>query len=80
MAFYLFVPDRGRCYFELSLAPGYSISYASLNEIQSAAKAIMSKCRAGGTLQGGSLSNIGEPIQASGVAAMLKARCWTSRS
>ena len=59
IAFYSFVTDRGRCYIELSLAAGYSISYASLNEVQSAAKAIMMKCRVGGILQGGSLSNIG---------------------
>ena len=80
LAFYIFVTDRGRCYIELDLAAGYSISYASLYEVQSAAKAIMSKCTVGGTLQGGSLNNIGKPIHASAVAAMLKARCWTSRS
>ena len=80
VVFYLFVTDRGRCYIELSLAAGYSISYASLYEVQSAAKAIMLKCRTGGTLQGGSLSNIGKPIHSSGLAAMLKAQCWMSRS
>ena len=80
MAFRLFVTDRGRCYIELDLAAGYSTSFASLFEVQSAAKAIMSQCTAGGTLQGGSLSNIGKPIHTSGVAAMLKAHCWTPRS
>ena len=59
MVIYLFVTDRGRCYIELGVAAGYSISFASLYEIQSAAKAIILKCEAGDTLQGGSVGNIG---------------------
>ena len=59
VAFYLTVTDRGRCYIELGLAPGYTLSYASLYEVQNAAKAIIAKCGAGGTLQGGIVSNLG---------------------
>ena len=58
-AFYLTVTDRGQCYIELDLAAGYSLSYASLYEVQNAAKAIISTCGAGGTLQGGIVSNLG---------------------
>ncbi|KAM0799859.1 hypothetical protein BDR22DRAFT_822223 [Usnea florida] len=57
---YRYMGDRGRCYIELGLAPGYTLSYASLYEVQNAAKAIISKCGARGTLQGGIVSNLVE--------------------
>lgn len=43
----------------MGLAEGYEFAYASLNQIKNAANAIMSKCGADGSLQGGTVSNIG---------------------
>ena len=53
------VAGQGRCYIQVDLAAGYSVGYASPNQVRKAANAIISKCGVGDTLQGGSANMIG---------------------
>ena len=52
--------DGGQCFFQLGLMDGYRITFASLSEVQSAANAILTKCKKENRLQGGTVTNAGQ--------------------